>query len=63
MQKNLFYGSLMDMLDTNDPLVILANNIDWSKFENEFKKHYKNENKGRPNINTFKEDKYYSEFD
>jgi IS5 family transposase len=49
MQKNLFYGSLMDMLDTNDPLVILANNIDWSKFENEFKKHYKNENKGRPN--------------
>jgi IS5 family transposase len=39
----------MDMLDTNDPLVILANNIDWSKFENEFKKYYKNENKGRPN--------------
>jgi hypothetical protein len=49
MQKNLFYGSLIDMLDTNDPLVILANNIDWSKFENEFKKYYKNENKGRPN--------------
>jgi len=49
MQKNLFYGSLMDMLDSNDPLVVLANTIQWSKFENEFLKYYKNKNSGRPN--------------
>lgn len=45
-QKNLFYGSLMDMLDTNDSLIQLANTIPWSKFETEFKKYYTGE--GRP---------------
>ena len=45
-QKNLFYGSLMDMLDTNDPLIQLADTIPWSKFEIEFKKYYTGE--GRP---------------
>ena len=45
-QKNLFYGSLMDMLDTNDSLIQLANNIPWSKFEKEFQKYYTGE--GRP---------------
>ena len=45
-QKNLFYGSLMDMLDTNDPLIQLADTIPWSKFETEFKKYYTGE--GRP---------------
>ena len=46
VQKNLFYGSLMDMLDSNDPLVVLANTIKWSKFENEFAKYYFKD--GRP---------------
>lgn len=46
MQKNLFYGSLLDMLDSNDPLVVLANTIEWSKFENEFAKYYFKD--GRP---------------
>ncbi len=45
-QKNLFYGSLMDMLDTYDPLIQLADTIPWLKFETEFKKHYTGE--GRP---------------
>ena len=31
MQKNLFSGSFMDMVDTKDPLIILANNFPWSK--------------------------------
>ena len=39
-QKNLFYGSLMDMLDTNDPLIQLANAIPWSKIEDELKRYY-----------------------
>ena len=45
-QKNLFYGSLMDMLDTNDSLIQLADIFPWSKFEEEFKKYYTGE--GRP---------------
>jgi len=45
-QKNLFYGSLMDMLDTSDSLIQLADTIPWSKFETEFKKYYTGE--GRP---------------
>ena len=34
------------MLDSRDPLVVLADTIDWSKFENEFEKYYSKE--GRP---------------
>lgn len=45
-QKNLFYGSLMDTLDTFDPLIQLADTIPWLKFEEEFKKYYTGE--GRP---------------
>jgi len=45
-QPNLFYPSLRDMLDTNDPLIALANAIDWDYFEKEFAKYYSNE--GRP---------------
>ena len=45
-QKNLFYGSLFDMLDLNDPLIALANAIDWSFFEKEFAGFYSEE--GRP---------------
>jgi hypothetical protein len=50
-QKNVFYGSLMDMLDTFAPLLQLANTIPWSKFENEFQKYYTGE--GRPPNKTY----------
>jgi len=49
MQKNLFYGPLMDMLDMNDPLIVLADTIQWSKIEKELSKYYNNQNGGRPN--------------
>lgn len=45
-QKNLFYGSLFDMLDLNDPLIALADTINWSFFEKEFVQYYSDE--GRP---------------
>jgi len=47
--KNLFSGSFMDMLDSKDPLIILADNFPWSKVELEFQKYYKNDKVGRPN--------------
>ena len=40
MQKNLFSGSFMDMLDFKDPLIVLSQNILWSKIENELQKYY-----------------------
>jgi IS5 family transposase len=40
VEKNLFYGSFMDMLDTNDSLIILSNNFPWSKVESELSKYY-----------------------
>lgn len=46
-QPNLFYGSLMDMLDMNDSLIALANAIDWALIENTLSKFYSS-NKGRP---------------
>lgn len=45
-QQNLFYSSFLDMLDMNDPLIVLANTIDWNIFENEFSKFYSKD--GRP---------------
>jgi DNA-binding transcriptional regulator/RsmH inhibitor MraZ len=36
----MFSGSFMDMLDTNDPLIVLANNFPWSKIESELSQHY-----------------------
>ena len=36
----------MDMLDSKDPLIALADKIDWSIFEESFSKYYSNE--GRP---------------
>ncbi len=39
-QKNLFYGSLFDMLDLNEPLIALAGTINWSFFEKEFALFY-----------------------
>jgi IS5 family transposase len=45
-QPNLFYNQLRDMLDSNDPLVALADTINWGKFDDSFAKYYSNE--GRP---------------
>lgn len=45
-QPNLFYSPLSDMLDMNDPLIALANTINWNIFEEEFEKYYSKE--GRP---------------
>ncbi|MEA2018562.1 MAG: transposase, partial [Campylobacterota bacterium] len=39
----------MDMLDSKDPLIVLADNFPWSKVESQFKKYYKNDKVGRPN--------------
>ena len=38
--------AVMDMLDSKDPLVVLADTIKWSKFEDEFAQYYSKE--GRP---------------
>ncbi|MBP6497917.1 MAG: transposase [Campylobacteraceae bacterium] len=46
-QPNLFYGSLMDMLDCNDPFIALADAIDWGKIEEALCGYYSLD-KGRP---------------
>ena len=46
-QPNLFYGSLMDMLDGNDPLIALSHAIDWTKIEEALSQYYSLD-KGRP---------------
>ena len=46
-QANLFYGSLINMLDENDPLIALADAIEWSVIEKELDKYYDHSN-GRP---------------
>ncbi len=48
MTKNLFSGSFMDMLDSKDSLIVLANNFPWSKIEEKFKNYYKNDKVGSP---------------
>lgn len=40
VQKSLFSGTFMEMLDTNDPLIVLANNYPWSKLENYLSQFY-----------------------
>jgi len=35
VEKNMFAGTFMDMLDSKDSLIVLANNLPWSKIENE----------------------------
>ena len=45
-QLNLFHSPLCEMLDMNDPLIALANTIDWKIFEDAFAKYYSDE--GRP---------------
>jgi len=49
LTKNLFSGSFMDMLDSKDPLIVLADNFPWLKVEAKFQKYYKNDKVGRPN--------------
>ena len=45
-QLNLFHSPLSDMLDMSDPLIALADTIDWQIFEDAFAKYYSDE--GRP---------------
>lgn len=45
-QLNLFHSPLSNMLDMNDPLIALADTIDWKIFENSFTKYYSDD--GRP---------------
>lgn len=46
-QANLFYGSLINMLDKHDPLIALADAIEWNKIIGELEKYYDQTN-GRP---------------
>ena len=46
-QQNLFHTELFSQLDPRDPLIQLANVIDWKVFEDAFSKHYCHDN-GRP---------------
>ncbi len=39
-QLNLFHPPLSQMLDMNDPLIALADAIDWKVFEDNFEKYY-----------------------
>ena len=45
-QPNLFYNQLRDMLDSNDPLIALADTINWELFNESFVKYYSDD--GRP---------------
>ena len=45
-QLNLFHAPLSDMLDMNDPLIALADTIDWKIFEDAFASYYSKD--GRP---------------
>ena len=46
-QQHLFYTELFAQLEQRDPLIKLANVIDWKVFEDAFSKHYCHDN-GRP---------------
>lgn len=45
-QLNLFHSPLSQILDMNDPLIALANTIEWKIFDESFAKYYSQE--GRP---------------
>ncbi len=45
-QPNLFHNQLRDMLDSNDPLIALADTINWEQFDASFEKYYSVD--GRP---------------
>jgi IS5 family transposase len=40
VQKSLFSGTFMEMLDTNDLFIVLANNYPWSKLEDYLSQFY-----------------------
>ena len=40
MQKSLFGTSFMEMLDSNDLLIVLADNFPWSKIKLKLSKYY-----------------------
>ncbi len=46
-QQYLFHNELLHQLDAKDPLIQLADAIDWSTFDSALAKHY-SKNKGRP---------------
>ncbi len=43
-QSNLFHSELLSQLDVKDPLIQLANTINWSIFDTSFEKHYSKDN-------------------
>ncbi|CAC9498792.1 hypothetical protein, partial [uncultured Gammaproteobacteria bacterium] len=46
-QSNLFHSELFSQLDVKDPLIQLANTINWTVFDDAFEQHY-SQNNGRP---------------
>ncbi|VVM17696.1 IS1478 transposase [uncultured Gammaproteobacteria bacterium] len=46
-QSNLFHSELFSQLDVKDPLIQLANTINWTVFDDAFEQHYSQDN-GRP---------------
>ena len=46
VQKSLFSGTFMEMLDSKDPLIVLADNYPWSKLEDYLQQFYSGT--GRP---------------
>jgi hypothetical protein len=46
-QSNLFHSELFSQLDAKDPLIQLANTINWTVFDDAFEQHYSQDN-GRP---------------
>ncbi|CAC9512450.1 hypothetical protein [uncultured Gammaproteobacteria bacterium] len=49
-QSNLFHSELFSQLDVKDPLIQLANTINWTVFDDAFEQHY-SQNNGRPSNN------------
>ena len=39
-QSNLFHSELFSQLDVKDPLIQLANTINWTVFDDTFEQHY-----------------------
>ncbi|VVM26657.1 IS1478 transposase [uncultured Gammaproteobacteria bacterium] len=46
-QSNLFHSELFSQLDVKDPLIQLANTINWTVFDDAFEQHYSQDN-GKP---------------
>jgi len=40
IQKSLFSGTFMEMLDSNDSLIVLADNYPWSKLQDYLQQFY-----------------------